>query len=137
MLSAPETRTGTQNAAQTLESLVTQDQATGGDKSLDNAWKGAEAFHFLMLAQRQLYAGKYTDAMRTSLRLREYKSNLDAEEIYSLITLSAFYAHFYAQCSLGFVKLRSLSLSEKKQEQVAKLALNIFTRHQPVDPSTR
>lgn len=28
-------------------------------KIVDNAWRGAEAFHFLMLAQRQLYEGKY------------------------------------------------------------------------------
>ena len=42
---------GDRDAAQTLASLVNQDTATGGDKWLDSAWKGAEAFHFLMLAQ--------------------------------------------------------------------------------------
>jgi WD repeat-containing protein 35 len=26
-------------------------------KITDNAWKGAEAYHFFMLAQRQLYEG--------------------------------------------------------------------------------
>lgn len=26
-------------------------------KIVDNAWRGAEAYHFLMLAQRQLYEG--------------------------------------------------------------------------------
>ena len=26
--------------------------------TLDNAWKGAEAYHFLMLCQRQLYEGQ-------------------------------------------------------------------------------
>jgi hypothetical protein len=26
-------------------------------KIIDNAWKGAEAYHFFMLAQRQLYEG--------------------------------------------------------------------------------
>ncbi len=26
-------------------------------KIVDNAWRGAEAYHFLMLAQKQLYEG--------------------------------------------------------------------------------
>jgi WD repeat-containing protein 35 len=28
-------------------------------KIIDNAWKGAEAYHFFMLAQRQLYEGTF------------------------------------------------------------------------------
>ena len=32
----------TRTAAQTLDSLMTQDTATGGDKWLDSSWKGAE-----------------------------------------------------------------------------------------------
>jgi hypothetical protein len=48
---------GTQTAAQTLDSLVEQDKASGSDRSLDMSWKGAEAYHFLLLAQRQLYDG--------------------------------------------------------------------------------
>ena len=50
-------QTGTQTAAQTLDSLVEQDKASGSDRSLDMSWKGAEAYHFLLLAQRQLYDG--------------------------------------------------------------------------------
>ena len=36
------------------------DSETGVDldtRIIDNAWKGAEAYHFLMLAQQQLYEG--------------------------------------------------------------------------------
>lgn len=34
------------------------DELRGIDlKMVDNAWRGAEAYHFLMLAQRQLYEG--------------------------------------------------------------------------------
>merc|ERR1719506_1163990 len=98
--SAPDT---TRTAAQTLDSLLTQDTATGGDKWLDSAWKGAEAYHFLLLAQRQLYAGYPVDAMRTALRLREHEGVLQAEEIYSLIALTAFYSKFFGQCSRAFV----------------------------------
>jgi len=134
MLSAPEGG-GTQTAAQTLDSLVNQDKATGGDKWLDSAWKGAEAYHFLLLAQRQLYAGYQQEAMRTALRLREYESVLSAEEIYSLVALTAFYSRFYNQCSKAFIKLQSSAgLREAKAQEIGKLALSVFTRHTPADP---
>jgi WD repeat-containing protein 35 len=32
---------------------------------IDNAWKGAEAFHFYLLAQKQLYSGEHEAALRT------------------------------------------------------------------------
>lgn len=135
-MQAPEG--GTQNAAQTLDSLVEQDRATGGDRWLDSSWRGAEAYHFLLLAQQQLYGGFPADAMRTALRLREYESVLPAEEIYALIALAAFYAKFFAQCSKALIKLKSLStLSEHKAKQTASLALSIFSRYTPTDPATR
>lgn len=140
MLSGQAPTGGTQTAAQTLESLVTQDKATGGDKFLNNAWRGAEAYHFLLLSQRQLYSGKTVDAMRTALRLREYESVLPPEEIYALIALTAFYAKFYGQCSRAFVRLQTLSLSEVKRVGVAKLALSIFTLDRcspPTDPAQK
>ena len=45
--------------------LTTQDAGT-----LDNAWRGAEAYHFLMLCQKQLYEGFVDAAMKTALHLR-------------------------------------------------------------------
>jgi len=137
MLSSQAPEGGTQNAAQTLDSLVNQDQATGGDKWLDSAWRGAEAYHFLLLAQRQLYSGYPAEAMRTALRLKEYDGVLTPEEIYSLIALTAFYSKFYGQCSKAFVKLQALELPEIKKAEVNKLALAIFTRYAPADPTTR
>lgn len=35
---------------------------------LDSAWRGAEAYHYYMLAQRQLYRGKVDIAVRTAIR---------------------------------------------------------------------
>ena len=49
MLATPQA--GAQTAAQTLDSLVEQDRASGSDRSLEMSWKGAEAYHFLLLAQ--------------------------------------------------------------------------------------
>ena len=137
MLSSQAPEGGTQNAAQTLDSLVNQDQATGGDKWLDSSWRGAEAYHFLLLAQRQLYSGYPAEAMRTALRLKEYEGVLTQEEIYSLIALTAFYSKFYGQCSKAFVKLQALDLPEVRKAEVNKLALAIFTRYAPADPTTR
>jgi len=137
MLTTQAPEGGTQNAAQTLDSLVEQDKATGGDKWLDSSWKGAEAYHFLLLAQHQLYNGYPADAMRTALRLRHYEAVLPADEIYFLIALTAFYAKFFGQCSKAFIKLKSLPLSEHKCTEISKLALTIFSRYTPSDPATR
>jgi len=128
---------GTQTAAQTLDSLVEEDKATGGDKWLDSSWRGAEAYHFLLLAQHQLYNGYPADAMRTALRLRSYENVLPADQIYAIIALSAFYAKFFGQCSKAFIKLKSLSLPEHKKAAIAKLALAIFSQYSPADPATK
>ena len=45
MLSNTTAPDATRTTAQTLDSLLTQDTATGGDKWLDSSWKGAEAYH--------------------------------------------------------------------------------------------
>jgi len=45
-------------AASALAGLLEEDVAALFDtKVIDNAWRGAEAYHFFLLAQRQLYAG--------------------------------------------------------------------------------
>ena len=43
---------------------------TGTSNIVDGAWRGAEAYHFLMLCQRQLYEGYVDAAMKTALHLR-------------------------------------------------------------------
>jgi len=104
---------------------------------------GAEAYHFLLLCQRQLYAGYPADAMKTAMRLREYEQVLPPAEIYSLIALTAFYSKYYAQCSKAFVRLQSMSnLPPHKKEAIDKLALSIFSKIAergggPTDPATR
>jgi WD repeat-containing protein 35 len=39
----------------TLDTLITSDLSNVSDKTLNNPWKGAEAYHFYMLCQSQLY----------------------------------------------------------------------------------
>ncbi len=50
---------GAASTAQTLDSLITTDINTSTDKSLLNPWKAAEAIHYYLLCQRQLYQKYY------------------------------------------------------------------------------
>eukprot|EP00658_Telonema_sp_P-2_P057526 TRINITY_DN4596_c0_g6_i3.p1 TRINITY_DN4596_c0_g6~~TRINITY_DN4596_c0_g6_i3.p1 ORF type:complete len:1179 (-),score=268.48 TRINITY_DN4596_c0_g6_i3:50-3586(-) len=125
-------------AGSTLDRLLDQDHAlVGTTKEL--GWRGAEAYHFYMLAQRQLFEGspqQIEAAMRTALRLRVYEDILPAKEIYSLIALTAYYNKSFAQCSKAFIKLESLPDTEadaSTRERYETLAMAIFVPNQPVD----
>src|SRR5690606_12101327 len=124
---SPKTTTETH-----LEGLRRHESSVGFDKSLDNPWRGAEAFHFFMLAQRQLYEENLHDALNTSCRLMEYDDILDKKEVYSLIALTAFYVGNYQMCSKAFSKLESLeSISSQEREAYKNLAISIFVKHPP------
>jgi WD repeat-containing protein 35 len=123
--------------AKTLETLMTMDgnEGTSSSKVLDNAWRGAAAYHYYLLAQRQLHGGKMDDAMKTSIRLAEYEDILEPRIIYSLIALTAYHNKYYGVCSRAFIKLEtSPTLSEEDRDVVQTLALQIFTKHSPLDP---
>ena len=50
----------------TLQGLLTEDYSSTADAALvDNAWRGAEAYHFFMLAQRQLYSKQVEASLKT------------------------------------------------------------------------
>lgn len=98
-------------------------------------WRKAEAYHFLILAQRQLHHGYVEAAMRTSLNLKNYDDILDPEEIYCLIALSAAASHYYATCSQALCQLQALpKISDDKREAYEALALDLFSRNSPRDP---
>lgn len=101
---------------------------------IETAWRGAEAYHFLLLAHKQLYEGNYDAAMKTSLRLREYEDFLETEDIYCLLALSSCLNQAFATCSKAFIKLEALEkISDTKREEYEELALNIFMEHNPKD----
>jgi len=130
--------TGQMTTAQTLDSLITSDINTMSDKSLDNPWRGAEAYHFYLMAQRQLYDGEYESALKTAIRLQEYENVLETKDIYSLVALAAYYSRYYGECSKALVKLENLQgLTEDEREAYAELAVSIFSRHPPQNPSIR
>ncbi len=76
-----------EQASKALEGLLTEDSQTAitDTRLLDNAWRGAEAYHFLMLTQRQLRSGNIEAAFKTSMALMDYEDILNTKHIYSLI----------------------------------------------------
>lgn len=54
-----------------------------------------QAYHFLVLAQRQFYREKYEQALVTALHLKEYDDILDRDTVYQLIGMP--YMHFNTQ----------------------------------------
>ena len=119
--------------AATLDTLMTADaesRAGGaggkGSKVMDNAWRGAEAYHYYLLAHRQLYKGDVDAAMKTAIRCAEFEDVLDRKEIYSLIALTAYHSSHLNICSRAFIKLETLpDLDKKTEESIQDLALKV------------
>lgn len=129
---------GTMTTAQTVQSLITADQSVASDRALESPWRGCEALHLFLMAQRQLYEGHYEQAMKTSLRLADYEDILDTQTIYSLIALTTYYNKFFLQCSKAFIKLEaSPDINQEMRDKFSNLALSIFKRNPPRDPPSR
>ncbi|KAJ3091801.1 WD repeat-containing protein 35 [Quaeritorhiza haematococci] len=102
-----------------------------GDKSfLEEPWRGAKAYHFYLLAQRQYYAGNMDGAVKTALHLREYEDVIEPKTIYSLLALVSLHNKQLGTCSKAFIKLESLpDGSDEEREMFENLALSIFTKY--------
>uniref|UniRef100_F1L3D6 WD repeat-containing protein 35 n=1 Tax=Ascaris suum TaxID=6253 RepID=F1L3D6_ASCSU len=119
-----------------LKGLLEEDNALSlADSSLiDEAWRGAEAYHFYMLAQHQLYEGEVDAAMKTALHLTDFDDILDAVEVFSLLALASCAARQFSVCSRAFIKLESLTtIPPQERDAYSKLALTIFTKYPPKD----
>lgn len=126
--SAPATKGGRSNVVMGLT------ESNEDTRVIEKAWRGAEAYHFLLLAHRQLYDGESDAAMKTALRLREYEDILNTEDIYCLLGLSSCINRAFATCSRAFIKLEALEkITESKREDYEELALTIFTKYSPKD----
>jgi WD repeat-containing protein 35 len=125
---------------------------------LDSAWRGAEAYHYYILAKRQMYEGLIELSMSTAIRCSEFEDVLEPYDIFSLIALAAYHCGYFGVCSKAFVELETLhtasssssstdaisgigsssSDSTTQQQQhkadvIQTLAVNIFTKHPPLD----
>ncbi|XP_055481799.1 WD repeat-containing protein 35 isoform X5 [Psammomys obesus] len=121
-------------ATSALAGLLEEEVLSTSSRFTDNAWRGAEAYHFFILAQRQLYEGYVDTALKTALHLRDYEDIIPSVEIYSLLALCACASRAFGTCSKAFIKLESLeTLTVEQKQQYEDLALEIFTKHTPKD----
>lgn len=127
-----------QKSSVMLGLIEAENQTTLGDlRVLDNAWRGAEAYHFYILAQRQLYEGARDAAMKTALHLRDYETILPLADIYSLLALSSCANSAFNTTSKAFIRLESLPETTPEEcKAYEDLAMEIFMKYSPKDSKT-
>ncbi|KAK6061841.1 hypothetical protein COOONC_00495 [Cooperia oncophora] len=111
-----------------------EDLSLEDSRMIDRAWTAAQAYHFVMLAQRQLFEGDHYAAMKTSLYLTRFEAYIEPVEIHSLLALSSCACRQFSVCSRAFMRLESLAdpLSEERRAY-QKLAMELFSRYPPTD----
>jgi WD repeat-containing protein 35 len=73
-------------------------------------------------------------ALKTALRLVQYEKELDAKEVYRLISLCALLNKSFKECSKALSKLENMSnLTKKERDQYQELAISIFTQNEPIN----
>lgn len=76
---------------------------------IEQIWHSAEAYHFMLLAQRQIRNGLMHSSVLTSLRLREYEDVLNVEDIYSLLALTSCADRSFGKLVNLFEKLKTFN----------------------------
>jgi WD repeat-containing protein 35 len=115
------------NAA--LDSLIYDQEES---QVLESPWKGAEAWHYYILAQRQFYTSQLESSVITCLHLTNYTDILGTECVYSLLALSSLHAREYNTASKAFIKLST----QKDAEYYDNLAVSVFSKHKPINPKS-
>ena len=110
-------------ASQVVDDLLKADNATGADRSLDSAWRGAEAFHFYLISQQHLSNGNFESALCTAMRLTEYTDLVNPVDAYSLIALTAYYHKNFGLCSKAFSQLEALEDAKGSSSEPARLTV--------------
>lgn len=105
---------------------------------IDQIWNCAKAYHFMLLAQRQLRSGQMHSAVLTALRLRDYEGILDVEDVYGILAITSCADRSFGTCSKAFIKLEALEANgsaglEQRRQEYEELAVNIFSKHEPND----
>ncbi|XP_018330915.1 WD repeat-containing protein 35 isoform X2 [Agrilus planipennis] len=104
---------------------------------VDSAWRGAEAYHLLILIHEHLYANKIHNATITAFKLQEYCDIIPPQEVYSILALVSCLDNEFGLCSNAFTKLQTLpNITKAEKEAYDKLAVDIFTAQDPVDLKT-
>uniref|UniRef100_A0AC35FT61 WD repeat-containing protein 35 n=1 Tax=Panagrolaimus sp. PS1159 TaxID=55785 RepID=A0AC35FT61_9BILA len=127
---------GVSSATVALQGLLEEDKSLSmaDARLIDTAWRGAEAWHFLMLAHQQLYAKEYVSALKTCLVVSEYDEFVDTYEIHCMLALVAIHARQFGIASKAFMKINSLpNVNDEEKEKYNQLAMEIFLKYPPQD----
>ncbi|XP_011196664.1 WD repeat-containing protein 35 [Zeugodacus cucurbitae] len=101
---------------------------------VEHMWHAAEAYHFMMLAQRQLRFGIAHSAVVTALRLCDYDDILPAEDVYNILALSCCADRSFGTCVKAFTKLEGLeNIPECRVHEYKQLAESIFSKYTTED----
>ncbi|XP_036332478.1 WD repeat-containing protein 35-like [Rhagoletis pomonella] len=101
---------------------------------VEHMWHAAEAYHFMMLAQRQLRFGIVHSAVVTALRLRDYDDILPVEDVYNTLALASCADRSFGTCAKAFTKLESLEgITERRIQEYKELGASIFAKYASED----
>lgn len=104
---------GANSVEQMRDQLLASDSASAGDKSLDNAWHGAEAYHYFMLCQQHLISRNLDAALAIAIRLMDYDDVISTIDAYSLVALTSYFARSFSICSKAFTRLEALEIDNE------------------------
>ena len=102
------------------------------DKRINNYWRGAEAYHFYMLCQVQLYRKQYKEACKTVVSLRLYEDILGTETVYRLTSLISYLNKCFKICAEALCILENeKSINKYRRLKYKELANSIFVKIAP------
>ena len=119
-----------------LTTLITSDLNNISEKILTNPWRGAEAWHALILCLRIFKRGEYTQALKVALRLANFELELGEVRVHSLIAILSFKCKFLKMFSKAISKLETIYTTKgnrKMVERIKLLAVNVFSTNDPKD----
>ncbi|KRY39371.1 WD repeat-containing protein 35 [Trichinella spiralis] len=115
-----------------LSDLLEDENKFENSNLIENAWKGAKAYHFYTLGQRFLYNGDLHTALKIANYLCNFEDIINPVEIYSFLALTSGHCGQFATCSKAFVKLEKLTSSNDTfagENEYENLAFQIFKEH--------
>ncbi|ORC82983.1 uncharacterized protein TM35_000791090 [Trypanosoma theileri] len=104
------------DGAAAVDALLNAEQKTTSERTLDAAWRGAEAFHFFLLCQQHILCRNLPYALNAAMRLMDYDDLISPVDSYSLIALTAYLAKNFSICSKAFTRLEAAEQLDAQQE---------------------
>lgn len=119
-----------------LTTLITSDLNNLSEKILTNPWRGAEAWHYLIMCLKIFKQGNFQQALKVALRLSNFELELGEERVHSLIAILSFKCKFLKMFSKALSKLEMIFKFKGNKEMTARvqeLAVKVFSSSDPKD----